>query len=342
MGPFVPRSVFHAGAYPSEKRIEAYRESMGVIFDVAEIETRGTFDARIQTHLISDLMLVDCHGVGQKFLRPSSRIARDGMDHFLVQLFLHGATMREGDDPVVCRPKQMIVIDTARPWRAYNPDFRNLTLVVPRRLVCGRLLDENGHHGRLLDPRGNPFADLLYSHVLGLHRTIGAVERELAHSMVAPSVDLFVAALNQASHAEGGRSADPLAAGARVLRTQIRDYIEENLGDPSLRVATLQKKFKLTRSTLYRLFPSSDGVMEYVRDRRMKAAFKRLAMPRAAGESVAEIAFGLGFENETSFTRAFKNHFGLTPREVKRGRDGAHFRPDLGPHRSWEAWLRSL
>lgn len=340
----VPCSIFHSNLYPSEKRIETYRESMSVVFDVEGIKRDecDSFVAKIESRLISDMMLVDCQTVAQKFLRPSAKIAKDGMDHLLIQVFLNGSTTWSEKEEVVCQPSQLIVIDMSRPWKAYNPDFRNLTLVVPRRLLYGKLHDEDGHHGRVLNPKENPFAELLRSHILTLHRTIGSVKKEFAHSLVTPSVDLVVAALNHASQIESGKRGDLCPSRTKALSLQIRRYIEENLGDPGLQVASIQKKFNLTRSTIYRLFPSSNGVMGYVRERRMKTAYKWLAMPRRPGESIAEIAFRLGFENETSFTRAFKNHFGVTPSEVKNERNVHYWKVDESPQRAWESWLRAL
>lgn len=340
----VPCSIFHSNLYPTEKRIDAYCESISVVFDVDGIEksNANSFVAKIETHLISDMMLVDCQTVAQKFLRPSTKIAKDGMDHFLVQVFLEGATTSHEKDKIVCGPSQLIVIDMSRPWTAYNPDFRNVTMVVPRRLLYGKLQDEDGHHGRVLNPKENPFAELLRSHILTLHRTIGSVEKECAHSLVSPSVDLVAAALNHASQIESGKRGDHCPSSAKALSLQIRKYIEENLGDPGLQVASIQKKFNLTRSTIYRLFPSSNGVMGYVRERRMKTAYNWLAMPRNPGESIAEIAFRLGFENETSFTRAFKNYFGVPPSEVKNERNVPYWKVDESPQRAWESWLRAL
>lgn len=46
----------------------------------------------------------------------------------------------------------------------------------------------------------------------------------------------------------------------------------------------------------------------------MKTAFEML---KARKDTIREIAFEVGYEEQSSFTRAFTRHFGITPRQVK-------------------------
>lgn len=338
MHELIPSSLFNTQAHRLADKIEAYRESIGVVFDVDKIESKpSNFHATIKTHLISEIMLVDCETVAQFFYRPTSKIARDGLDHILIQAFLSGKTV-VGRSDLECSQQNssLIVIDSARPWSAYNPSFRNLTLVIPRRLIHTKILDDDTLHGRLLDPKYNPLAALLRSHMLALHQNVAALKYESAYSVMTPTLDLVVATLNY-HHSDHAR------AGTRALSFQIKCFIEENLDDSRLGPERLMQQFNLTRSTLYRLFASTEGgIMNYIRERKLRRAFRRLASARQTGATVAQIAFESGFENESSFSRLFKSYFAVRPSDVRAGVD--IFATDTGqaPERLWEAWFRSL
>lgn len=72
----------------------------------------------------------------------------------------------------------------------------------------------------------------------------------------------------------------------------------------------------INRTTLVYSFKEMFGCTphEYCRDVRMKTAFEML---KARKDTIREIAFEVGYEEQSSFTRAFTRHFGITPRQVK-------------------------
>ena len=58
---------------------------------------------------------------------------------------------------------------------------------------------------------------------------------------------------------------------------------------------------------------------------------------------IYEIALRAGFSSETTFGRAFRQRYGVTPREVRyRGAASRHQTADEGPDRRYEDWLHHL
>lgn len=343
MGKYVPFSVFNTEAFSPRDRVEIYRESIGVFFQTEQFsQEREKFQAKIHSHLLSELLLIEVQTVAQNFIRPASLIAADGLDHFLIQLFFDGKTVHNGNpSELYCQGNRLIVIDGSRPWDAFNSDFRNLTLVVPRRLISSKLNSENDQHGKVLDPARNPFAEILRTHMLSLHSTAGQLNADYAHSIVQPTVDLAAAAMNYTGELFNSSVAEQSQCFA--LKLGIKSFIENNLGDPHLSVERIQVEFNLTRSTLYRLFPNFDGgIMNYVRKRRLQMAYRRLATSRFANETISQIAFEYGFENVSSFTRAFKAFFQELPSEVAKHRSPPKTDPLSSPNRVWENWFRIL
>jgi AraC-like DNA-binding protein len=117
-----------------------------------------------------------------------------------------------------------------------------------------------------------------------------------------------------------GPSADSLdVAGSQInltRREKARQFIDRNLRDPRLDAALLCREVGMSRTQLYRLFQEDGGVARYVRQRRLLRSYADLADPSST-ESITLIAASLCFEDASSFSRAFKQEFGLNPRDVR-------------------------
>lgn len=94
------------------------------------------------------------------------------------------------------------------------------------------------------------------------------------------------------------------------------DYIESNLdGDIILDRAALEACFSL--SHFYRMFHALTGhaVKEYIRKRRLSEAARRLVL---SDDRLIDICFDYGFDYQESFTRAFKEMFGVPPGKYRK------------------------
>lgn len=90
------------------------------------------------------------------------------------------------------------------------------------------------------------------------------------------------------------------------------DYIEKNLNSP-ISLADVSRKAFSSLSYFHRVFYFMTGftVKEYIRRRRLSNAAYQLHCTKL---SITEIAFNAGYEALETFTRAFKTHYGVSPR----------------------------
>ncbi len=98
---------------------------------------------------------------------------------------------------------------------------------------------------------------------------------------------------------------------------QVFAYIERHL-DSTLTVEQLSDVACFSRFHFHRQFSQYCGVSvsRYITLMRLKRASYRLVQP--SPEKIIDIALDAGFENPESFSRAFKNTFGLTPSEFRK------------------------
>ncbi|MGC2780564.1 MAG: helix-turn-helix domain-containing protein [Bradyrhizobium sp.] len=99
----------------------------------------------------------------------------------------------------------------------------------------------------------------------------------------------------------------------------IRNYIDAHLNAHDLSAATLARAFGLSRASLYRLFEPVGGVASYVRSRRLERVRETIKEPGLMNRRIAPVAYGNGFKSIASFNRAYRQAFGESPRQSRRG-----------------------
>jgi len=115
-------------------------------------------------------------------------------------------------------------------------------------------------------------------------------------------------------------SADRVASARRqidfTLMERVRKAVRENLFSPALGPRSLCRDAAMSRSQLYRVLGSQGGVVHYIRRQRLSESFSILCDASNA-YPIARIAEMLCFADPSSFSRAFRQEFGVTPREVR-------------------------
>ena len=100
-----------------------------------------------------------------------------------------------------------------------------------------------------------------------------------------------------------------------ALGESIRRWIEGNLHQGELNATSIAKAFHLSRSKVYELFQPWGGVRSYLKARRLDKA--RQILERADQQiSISKLAVSLGFRSLSSFSRAFHDRWGVSPKEA--------------------------
>lgn len=110
---------------------------------------------------------------------------------------------------------------------------------------------------------------------------------------------------------EGG--AKPLQAEKRELLDQAVTYIEGHLGE-KITLKDIARHFYVSESTVSHLFQQKMGVSFYhfVTQRRLVAAKTRIW----EGEPLDTVSQSVGFSDYSTFYRAFKREYGVSPRQI--------------------------
>ena len=92
---------------------------------------------------------------------------------------------------------------------------------------------------------------------------------------------------------------------------QVQDYIKDNYYDNNLKVEQIAEMLNLDRKYLSQLFKKKTGqsIQEFLISHRLEVAKYQLAK----GTSINDVAFFVGFNSITNFSRMFKKHVGISP-----------------------------
>jgi AraC-like DNA-binding protein len=332
----LPQSRFDTRELPSKIALDTWQDQISVLFDarVQKIEQDGFF-ASVNAWLVDDVGIGYVGASAQQFSRSRHKIARDGMDGYVLQFYSHGESMSRGGDSVAS-PADLYLLDMAQPLATVTTEHAQLSIAVPRRLLSPLLKAADDCHELVL-PAHLPLVSLLRDTCASFARNLKCMSTETARLALPSILQLAAAAVN----AEVDEEKE--AAVRTALADAVRRHIEENLLEPDLSVDSVMRTFGMSRRTLYRLFEALGGFNAYLQKQRLRHAWDALRAPELRHRSISEIAQLHGFANPESFTRNFRSLFNVTPRE-------ARYLPEreVSTHRSakrptdWSQWILQI
>lgn len=337
----VPRAVFTVSDVPERERYELWKDSISCIFDVeADTETRQeNFFAAVDASMFGPVMLARTTSRGQRWARSPATIARDGMDHFMIQLYETGGQVLTAGEAETEQPTAgLLVYDLSRPMKAISGTFTNLSLIIPRPLLAESLRAPDDRHLQALSAN-EPMVALLRDHMLSLKKLAVRMTAAQADAVVPSTVALAAACLNtSAQQTPGGEAGVAFASMVAARR-----LIDNHLSDLALTPDMLARRLGMSRAKLYRMFEPVGGIAQYIRDRRLRRAMLELRGAGFRQHPIYEIALRAGFTSETTFGRAFRQRYGVTPRDVRfRGAAVQPVAANDGIDRRYEDWLHHL
>lgn len=106
-----------------------------------------------------------------------------------------------------------------------------------------------------------------------------------------------------------------------ALMERIMRVINEHMQDSDFNVDKLGEEVGLSRTQLHRKMKEITGIStgEFIRNIRLQQA-ARLIKERKV--NVTQVAYAVGFNNQTYFSTVFKKHFGRTPTEYAEEQNG--------------------
>ncbi|MFE6625211.1 helix-turn-helix domain-containing protein [Streptomyces sp. NPDC057740] len=121
-----------------------------------------------------------------------------------------------------------------------------------------------------------------------------------------------------AHHLDNANENNAPNSARRALVLQIQTFIRQHLQDPRLTPPAIAAAHHISVSYLHRVFQGEGiTVSSWIRDQRLAHARRDLADPVLRNTPIHQIAARWGFPRAADFSRAFRNAYGIPPKDYR-------------------------
>jgi AraC-like DNA-binding protein len=304
--------TFSTQTLPVFEQLEAWRRWLSPVFEVESLRpSQDGFLATNWNWSLDGLTVSRVCSPPTLVCRPASVIRRSPVDHWAITFSKHSPSeVQVRDTPLSApagAPFLLSLGEEMRISRSLHDDRLQLLLSRDHFSGIAHLLE--AVKGMVLQgAQGNLLAD----YMLVLERHLPSLAPEDVGRLPKAVEAMLAACL--------GPSADRAATARRqidfTLMERVRRVVRRNLRSPSLGPDKLCREAAMSRSQLYRVLESEGGVSHYIQRRRLSESFAMLC-DESHNFPIGKVAEMLCFADASSFSRAFRREFGVTPREVR-------------------------
>lgn len=301
------RHVLSTAGVSMPRQFAYWREAVCETFLRLHVERdpQDGFKGEIKSFCLGDVRL---HRVDAQPLRVS--LMADDLPHrdrdcLYINVQTSGEShVRQNGHERRVRQGEWYVLDGLVPFDLrYDQDFVTVNFEVPRQIFRERVGDESSVVGRVFGASGG-VERILRDVAQSLSEQADDVASDEAERTSTMFVDVLGLALNKTDRVRDASS----------RRMKIERYVRVNLEDPDLSAVSIARACNISLRTLHATFAASgDTVMHYVRACRLRAA-AHLLLSQSRHLSITDIAHASGFKDSATFSRSFRDHFGMAPR----------------------------
>ncbi|MEW6642799.1 MAG: helix-turn-helix domain-containing protein [Pseudomonadota bacterium] len=256
----------------------------------------------------------------QRVYRTASRIARAREDYILIALGCEGSggVVQDGRETVI-HPGAFAFYDTTRPYELlFDADFRQTIFQIPRAALQQRVAGTEALTAVGFD-RQRPLDRLALDFLTGIAGLVDEVDADTGARLSEQALDLVAMAIG-----------DRLARGAvspsshrAALLHRLKAHIRAHLADPGLSLTETAAVLGISPRYVNNLLADEQtSFQRHVLEQRLAQCHRALASRVQSHRQIGEIAFAWGFNDLSHFGRAFREHYGLSPRAWRASRTG--------------------
>jgi AraC-like DNA-binding protein len=273
----------------------------------------GPFVASVTARHVGPLSVCHIVSPAQSVSRTPADIARHMGDVFFLNLPLTDGTFATQDGRVAELAKgDFVIVDGARPFELeFGRPFEQVSLMLPHDLLAPHLAAPTEATGARVTVDSG-VGGVASAALRSLAFARGSFDRHAARAVADQLAGLIALAV-------GAVQARPRSASRALLLQSALDEVERSLGDPDLSPSLVARRINVSNRYLHRLFADrGPSFGHWVRIRRLERCHRDLADPARAHWTIGDLACHHGFTDPSYFTRAFKAHYGITPRERRK------------------------
>lgn len=318
---------FTTNAYPKEQRWDAWRFALQRKSIALEALNAAAVYGELNAYQSQQKLDFICISSTTQLLRID--IAEESEQIWIIAILEGEATLTYGGAETFIQEGGLIFGDgDAKALLDFRRDHRFLLVKIPKAFLSLRV--RTPLPGGVAPIASDVGTGLILS---GMLRSVADAIFDLNANRVrpvelAPPEFLLTAMLEDApAKSLGG------AAGARaILLERVFHTIEMYLSDPNFNLQQVASEHGISMRYLQKLFESvGESFGHYVKLRRLERCRMDLISPLHAQKSISDILFQWGFNNSASFSRAFREQYGISPPAAEGAQAPRRGRPATAP-----------
>lgn len=304
--------IFSTQDLPRAKQLDAWKGWFDGTFEVSVDNPEEGFAARSETWTLGNFGLSRVEAPRLHAIRTPSLVRRNPIDHWNIAIGHQRTYGEAGKGRALDVPAGTpFIVSLGHDLASTRGSDTRLQLYLPRDAFYELAPALDGAIGRALNtPLGRMLADFMIIMEKNLPNMSQSDLPGLQDALRA-----MLSACLAPSRGNGAAAANQIAA---TRRERVRRIVDENLGNAALGPELICRQSGMSRSQLYRIFELDGGVARFILSRRLKKAYAELADPWNAN-SISSVAYAIGFEDASQFSRSFRREFGITPSDVRNG-----------------------
>ncbi|PKN71710.1 MAG: AraC family transcriptional regulator [Deltaproteobacteria bacterium HGW-Deltaproteobacteria-12] len=308
------KTVFSTMNLEPKKRFSAWQEAICEHYLKVDVNSpdRDNYEGFISKSVVGPAAVSDVFLSPQDIVRNRQHIAHLDKDCFYVTFPSSGSiVVEQNGQRQVSTLGTAVLFDTTLPYRLRCRDFHQAMYVeMPRSMLIDRCPAD-----KLSKVLALNFADGLGWALSTFCGLIAADSESLAPGIATHVVSEIADLLALYIDSESARKPVDEKLSCKFRLQSLKTYIISRLDDPDLTPGIIARENGISLRYLHYLFKvGGTSVSEWIREQRLKRCHQKLTSAKFEGESITAIAFSLGFNSSSHFTRLFKQKFGMTPR----------------------------
>ncbi|HEY4167836.1 MAG TPA: helix-turn-helix domain-containing protein [Reyranella sp.] len=304
---------FDTASLPAVQQLEGWQAWYAAMFDVVPVSSPSEgFVAQNEMWSTAGVTLSRVRSPANTVQRTTSLIRHNAIDHWVFTLSKRSTSdvIARDDASFEVSPQTPFILSLGEEMAIRRRTADERIQVILARDSFQRIAPSiDAARGRSLT---NPRARMLADYILLLERNMPLLDAEAPMRLRNAVETMLVACL--APTATG--VADARDQIKLTLMERVREAVRRNLRSHSLGPDKLCREAATSRSQLYRLLEGEGGVARYIQRQRLAEASAMLC-DITNDIKIGHVAEMLCFADASTFSRAFRREFGMSPREAR-------------------------
>lgn len=278
------------------------------------------FDASLNSVILDGMAISRIRASAHRVSRLPAAISRSEAETLIFNFVIRGEALVEQDGRTVhLRSGDGAVCDAERPYKLrFEERFDVASIRIPRAAFAQRA--SRIHRVTAVSlANASQLCPMLFAYAASFSETASQLGASSSEKALHNFGDLLRAVVDEAILG----IPLPLSEYRATALLRVKEYVEQYADDHRFDAAQVSAQLKLSPRYINKLLQAeASSLSRFIWKRRIERAAASLSDPSLKGETVSDIAMRHGFNDLSHFSHAFRDRFGISPRDFRAKENG--------------------